>query len=311
MIACELCKTKYRLFVTDNENECLTKTRYVAAVVLDLTLMIVLFAGLYMLAGYLGDLSLTRWVSGLLPHGKNGTVAYLPFLAYPLFEGRIWFWGFVVFFFILGVVGSCVFCCCRDDGEESNYGHNQYSRGDCWWVCCGPSYHNGYYYYSPYSYWSPTDVFFLWWIMSPHYGYHHHHAACCTGGCGAHDCSACCGAGLGSCGSSQDCGKDGLMVLAVIVIIIVVIFIVIGVFFGSIIAFLLVNKIMKRHLQLLEKQANARKFTVVNLDDPQQVQLSEHQEREGQLTQFVEVAVHDELREPLNQTPKAKSFDLY
>lgn len=41
------------------------------------------------------------------------------------------------------------------------------------------------------------------------------------------------------------------------------------------------------------------------------VQLSEHQEREGQLTQFVEVAVHDELREPLHQTPKAKSFDLY
>jgi hypothetical protein len=29
-------------------------------------------------------------------------------------------------------------------------------------VCCGPSYHNGYYYYSPYSYWSPTDVFFLY-----------------------------------------------------------------------------------------------------------------------------------------------------
>jgi hypothetical protein len=45
-------------------------------------------------------------------------------------QGRIWFWGFVVFFFILGVLGSCVFCCCRDDGSENNYGHNQYAALD-------------------------------------------------------------------------------------------------------------------------------------------------------------------------------------
>jgi len=258
-------------------------------------------------------ISLTKFVANLLPH-KNGTVAYLPFLgsSYNLWQGRLWFWGFIVFFFILGIIGCCVFCCCRDEGHDGDYGHDNYRRGDCWWVCCGPSYHQGYYYYSPYSYWSPTDIFLLWWIMTPHYGYgYHHHHACCYG-CSSTDCSAC-GAGLGSgCGSSQDCGKDGLMVIAVIVIVVVVIFVVIGVFFGSMIAFLLVNKVMKRHLQLLEKQASAKKFSVVNLDDPEQVRLSEAQERDGQLTQFVEVTVHDsELREPLNMTPKAKSFDLY
>jgi hypothetical protein len=74
--------------VSENDNnEFLTKVRYigtffdslfhflsslpsieshsVAAVTLDLTLMLVLFVGLYMLAGYLGDLSLTKYVANV------------------------------------------------------------------------------------------------------------------------------------------------------------------------------------------------------------------------------------------------------
>jgi len=69
---------------------------------------------------------------------------------------------------------------------------------------------------------------------------------------------------------------------------------------------------MKRHLQLLDRQASAQKFMVVNLDDPEQVKLSEQQERDGQFSMMMtDVLVHDEMSEPLNRAPKGKEFDLY
>jgi len=280
-------------------------------VTLDLTLFISLFIGAYLLSGYLGDLSLTNLVKSLLPKNFNGTLNYMPFLAYSLWSGRIWFWGFIVFFFVLGIVGSICYCCFRDEGRENDYGHEHYSHSSCWWIFCGPSYYNGYYYYSPYGYWGPGDLLCLWWLTSPHYGHQYGCLACCYGcdncahGCNPSDCST----------GNSDCGKDGIGAIFIVVIIVVLIFVIIGVLVGSVLTFLLVNKIMKRHLTLLERQANTQKFVVCNLDDESEVNEAEYQEKNGRTEQFAEVIVHKDdihlVNEPLNKPPKGKVFDTY
>jgi len=236
----------------------------------------------------------------------------MPFLSGGLWTGRIWFWGFIVFFFILGVVGSVVYCCFRgDEGSDNNYGHEHYSNSSCWWIFCGPSYYNGYYYYSPYGYWGPGDILCFYWLMTPHWGFHHHTYTCCD----CHGCAGCAGCtSLNDCSGGNDCGKDGLIALLVIVIIVVLVFVIIGVVVGSLIIFLLANKIMKRHLTLLERQAHTQKLIVCNLDDPAEVNEAEEQERDGLLIPFSELyspPQEGSVTEPLSRPPKSKEFDLY
>jgi len=60
-------------------------------------------------------------------------------------------------------------------------------------------------------------------------------------------------------------------VIAVIVIVVVIIVVVCGVIFGGIIAFLLLNKIVRRHLHYLQKKQIAESVTVVDLDNAAQV----------------------------------------
>jgi hypothetical protein len=93
---------------------------------------------------------------------------------------------------------------------------------------------------------------------------------CSGGGCG----------GCGGCGSWSGGGKDGeaAIILLVIVAIIVAIFVIIGLIFGSILTFLLINKITKRHLDILQKKSDAKKLVVADLDDPGQVAMA----REGE-----------------------------
>jgi len=312
MTACELCKTNYRIICREEGGDRCNTLRYVAAVALDLTLFFSVFVGLYMLAGFLGDLSFTKLLQNILPH-TNGTACqlkYMNFLCQEVFQGRIWFWGFIVFFFILGVVGSIFACCYRDDSGSMNhhYGHDSYSNNDCWWIWCGPSYYNGYYYYSPYGYWGPGDLMCWWCLMTDMH--HHHHAAVggCAGcgDCSCHDCGHC--TDLSGC-SSNDCGKEAMMMIVVVVIIIVIIFVIVGVVFGSIITFLLVNKVMKRHLTILEKQAYSKKYIVCDLDNPSEVQEAENSE--GNLSEVFVASSTDESKQPLNKPPKGKDFDLY
>jgi len=211
------------------------------------------------------------------------------------------------FFFVLGVFGTIFYCCYRQTDQEayqpSFAGRDYYEHSTCWWIFCGPSYYNGRYYYSPYGYWSPGDIFCLYWLMTPHY-----YGTCpdCTHCCAANSCHG------GSCNSS-DYGKDGLIVIAVILIVIIVAFIVVGVIFGVILSFLIINKIMKRHLALLENQANTQKFVVVNLDNPAEVAEADRQEENGELTQLSEIFVQPSIdsspvNEPLNYPPKSKEF---
>jgi len=57
----------------------------------------------------------------------------------------------------------------------------------------------------------------------------------------------------------------------VIFLIIVAIIVAIGIVVGAVLGFLIVSKIIKRHLVLLQRQADAKRLIVADLDDPHQV----------------------------------------
>jgi len=276
---------------------------------MDVFFFVALFAGLYLLSGWGGDAALNNLVKTIFctpptQNQPNYTDCAMPFIIEDLWEGRIWFYGFTVFFFFLGIIG-CIFACCyKDDGQGGDYGHSNYHRNDCWWVCCGPSYYGGYYYYSPYGFWGPGDLccWMCFWDMH----FHSHHgmnlagcAGCCNGGC----------AGAGNnCGDS---GNQGPVILLIIVLIIIAIFILVGVIFGAILSFMVMGKIIKRHMSLLERRANARTYMVVDLNNPAQVEEADRQQREGRFPQLQEVVVAEPQLSVNAAPPKGKGFDNY
>lgn len=69
MVGCELCKTQYKLISTPESSwaSCWRNTRYTAAVTLDLTFFLAICVGLYLLCGYVADLSFTRVVANVSP----------------------------------------------------------------------------------------------------------------------------------------------------------------------------------------------------------------------------------------------------
>eukprot|EP01126_Amoeba_proteus_P051112 TRINITY_DN6090_c0_g2_i2.p1 TRINITY_DN6090_c0_g2~~TRINITY_DN6090_c0_g2_i2.p1 ORF type:complete len:209 (-),score=35.78 TRINITY_DN6090_c0_g2_i2:187-813(-) len=173
----------------------------------------------------------------------------MPFLMNNLFEGRIWFWGFVVFFFFLGII-ACLLTCCCDRSRASNYDvhdyRSQHHNTYCWWIWCGPSYYNGTIYYTPYGYWGNPG--FCCCI-----GLHHHSFL---------------GGGGGGVNTKCNCGnsKEGLIIVLIILLVIVAIFVVIGVIFGAVMSVLLILKIVRRHLHLLERADEVKKYILVDLD---------------------------------------------
>jgi len=283
--ACELCKSKYKLVFRETESDCWRKTRYALAIIADLLVFVGVIFGLYLLAGFIGDLSLNKAVINIFcPKDSfvNNTCA-LPFIFEPnLWTGRIWFYGFIVFFFVLGVIGCCFACCFRDEGSHGDYGHGSFGRGDCWWLCCGPSYYNGYYYYSPYGYWGFNDLCcFMCWH---HTAYHHH-------GCNMNACSGCYGCvGAGDCNGSDS--SSGATVLLVILLVVIAIFVVCGIVFGTMIGAMIFGKIIRRHLSLLEKRADATTYIVADLNNPAQVAEADRQANEG-LAPLQKVVVTD------------------
>jgi len=267
VIGCEICKAKYLLICREESPSCWNTTRYVAAVSLDLVFFFGILMGLYLLCGYVGDLSFTKTIVNALhcPGDTNATCGNvkLPFLTEPIWAGRIWFWGFILFFFILGCCACCVACCFRGIDESGSYAQSNYSRGDCWWIWCGPSYYNGNYYYYPYGYWYPGDC--CYWCYYDSFYFHHHAGCACDGLCseGCH--------GLNSCDGCDAGDSDSAAVLLVIFLIIVAIIVAIGIVVGAVLGFLIVSKIIKRHLVLLQRQADAKRLIVADLDDPHQV----------------------------------------
>jgi len=265
MTTCEVCQTQYKLIIIPESGcgICYRYTRYTLAVTMDLLFFFSIFAAVYIFCGWVGDKALTEFVRSLIcvPTTWDSCEDQpMEFLWQSSWRGSIWFWGFVVLFFFIGIVGCCVCAFCKPessyDGDRTSYGHS-----DCWWIWCGPSYYHGSY-YSPYGYWGPGDTLCLW-CMLPHY----HYAPSTYMG----SCHGCAGGGCSGLGGNQNCGKDAAMVLIIIVIIIVAIFVIIGVILGSIMLFLLVNKITKRHLTLLQRRAEAKQSMVADQDDPEEM----------------------------------------
>mmetsp|Transcript_14042 Transcript_14042/g.22595 ORF Transcript_14042/g.22595 Transcript_14042/m.22595 type:complete len:506 (-) Transcript_14042:94-1611(-) len=117
-------------------------------------------------------------------------------------------------------------------------------RGDCCYYCdCYPLY-----------------------VYNPGY-YHHHHSSgsngdsgCCCGG-------ASIGSGGGGGGSGgNDCG-DSIHILLLILLIIAIILAIIGFFVGIVITVIASQRVVQRHIHLLQKRQLIREYKVIDLQD--------------------------------------------
>jgi len=271
MTTCEICHTRFQVMQTRQATpDGCSKIKYAFFVVLDLLFFLAILVLLWLAFGWIGDTALNTFTKQITRCGEYGSPTtpcpYFQFTTYSLFDGRIWFWGFIALFFTLGIIGCCCFCCCREKGNELSptLDDNYRQRGDCWWICCGPSYFGGHYYSTPYGYWTGNDILCCYLIAGNN--------SCSGCNCGSLGLSSCngsnCGGSSGSGGGgSNDCGSAILVIIVVVIVVIVVC----GVVFGGIIAFLLVNKILRRHLHYLQKKEEADASIIVDLDDPQQI----------------------------------------
>jgi len=92
----------------------------------------------------------------------------------------------------------------------------------------------------------------------------------------------------------------------VIILIIIAVFVLVGIIFGTLLTVLVVNKIIKRHVSLLERQANARTFMVADLNNPAQVAEADRQMSEG-VVPLKNVVIE---APPLSiQQPSGKAFE--
>lgn len=73
-----------------------------------------------------------------------------------------------------------------------------------------------------------------------------------------------------------------------IALIVVIIFVICGIIFGSVVGFLVVNKIVKRHLYILEKKHTVEYEMVADLDDPVQMETAEQCTDDSREEPFVE-----------------------
>jgi len=103
---------------------------------------------------------------------------------------------------------------------------------------------------SPYSYW---DIGIICCCSPPNVGD-------CK--CNSRDCDIC---------SNCDCSGDDGGGLLIAIVVVVLLFVTVGIIVGAFITFVVVNKIVKRHLMQLENKARTAYEVVVDLDDPIQV----------------------------------------
>jgi hypothetical protein len=254
---CEHCGVDYKLIYSTKPNTCGDKARAGFIIALDFTLILAVIMGLWILCGYA--------VERLL----DNPVAWGYFKDLPLWD-KIFLYGFITFFAILGILGLVCFCCsCGGEPREEPYEYQNSSRGDCYWACCGPMYVNGYYYPTPYSHWSSSDVLCCYICLNSTHG---HSSACdCT-------CRACVeGLSCGVCeGGHVRCegggnNNNGQTVLLVILIVILVVLVTIGIIFGSIVVFMLMNKVIRKQMSILDRKSQVGYVLVADLDDPDQV----------------------------------------
>eukprot|EP01116_Phalansterium_solitarium_P001700 TRINITY_DN11513_c0_g1_i1.p1 TRINITY_DN11513_c0_g1~~TRINITY_DN11513_c0_g1_i1.p1 ORF type:complete len:358 (-),score=11.39 TRINITY_DN11513_c0_g1_i1:4-1002(-) len=157
--------------------------------------------------------------------------------------------GSVLFFFIIGVVGSCVscvkFCTKRGDREQEHLQYHYYPYNN---IYCG-------------------DFWFLYWISFQPYNAPHNDCAacclCCTGCHGGHHGGLQCG--NMDCGGNNDC-KDAGGAILIVLLVIVVLFVLVGVVFAVIGIVLLATQLSRRHIHVLKGRKNAVIMEVVDLE---------------------------------------------
>jgi hypothetical protein len=77
---------------------------------------------------------------------------------------------------------------------------------------------------------------------------------------------------------------------------------------------MVMGKIIKRHMSLLERQANTRTFIVADLNNPAQVAEADRQMAEGSTplsSIVVDVDQHQQSLSVQSGQPKGKEFDTY
>jgi len=293
MSKCEICLTDFEIEKVENEAaRCYAKFQFGVVVLLDVFFIVGIFVGLWIGFGFLGDMGINNALKHYCHFDKlnvtypmNTTTPNLCNLfsftgASNIWLGRVWFWGFVLLFFLLGIIGCFFFCCCREKNPPRSYeSRSYYDRSSCYWWWCGPSYYNGYYYSSPYGYYGTNDILccYLCCSTAP---YHHHHT---TGGnwsncnCSSNDCSD------GCTGNCDKCDGDSGSVLVVILLIIVAIIVICGIVFTVFIALLIMNKIIKRHMHILERQSRTQ-LERIRDREANSVRISINEEHQGLLT---------------------------
>jgi len=262
---CEICKSQFYVIRKKESGTCWRRTKFGFAVFLDITFFLCIFFALWLGFGYVGDLAVNDLFGSEFPCNVTCNDYFQFTHLSSLWSGRIWFWGFIWFFFTLGCIGCFVFICLKCcGGEEDNSAQSSsdyYGRNDCYWICCGPSYYNGMY-YGPYSYWGYNDILCCY-LCSGGLSPHHSHSTVYGGNnCNCQGCDC----------KGGNCGGEGFLVMVAIV---VIIFVVCGLIFGTILTFLVVNKIVKRHLYILERMHSVDHEMVADLDNPVQMSTAE------------------------------------
>eukprot|EP01130_Rhizamoeba_saxonica_P015366 TRINITY_DN6875_c0_g1_i1.p1 TRINITY_DN6875_c0_g1~~TRINITY_DN6875_c0_g1_i1.p1 ORF type:complete len:341 (-),score=52.14 TRINITY_DN6875_c0_g1_i1:69-1091(-) len=248
---CDVCRAPYHVF-EEVQQDPLTKLKFAFIIARDVLLAILAFAVIVMVIGWLfegiGNVAgLTEILDDVFDQYLNNNDE--PFDSMGSFP-RALIYGFIMFFFFLGITVLFWGCMkCLEDDDPDYEMHQSY-----------PYRHDSYLGAWLWIYWTP----FYW----P--SYHLHTFFCCYFCCNtcSHTCAL--GASHASCGDG-DCDGEGAGGLCLAIIIIILIIAAIGAIFGSLFAFFMFFKLLKRHLRILQKKSAIRRQYVANLEDPDEV----------------------------------------
>lgn len=270
---CEFCNFEYQVLYKKKNMKCykcFTFTR----VFVELLLYTVLLLALITALGFMGNAIITA------ENIESTSPGFSKFLRETSLMGRVYMWGFIWFFGLLGIIGlGMCLCgcgnCCHGDYDNAESTSKSYFREDtnrsCW-VCCGPTYYNDRYYNNPFAYWSLSDLCCL--CIAFRCG------QCCAYGFTANNCGECrcieicandCGCDCDG-GGGDDCSGLGIVLLIILIVIVVA-----GIIFGLLVGAMLISKLMIKRWKVYYNRMNTLKQEIVDLDDQEKVQKANEQ----------------------------------
>jgi len=124
MTKCEICLTDFEIEKVENSSaKCCAKVQFGVVVLLDVLFVLGIFVGVWIAFGYAGDIGM----NGSLQHFCHQTNPYNTTIIVSspgeiflcnlfsftgdsnIWLGRVWFWGFILIFFLLGIIGCFFF----------------------------------------------------------------------------------------------------------------------------------------------------------------------------------------------------------